>query len=307
MPQLDTERGATATLPRNAVRATLDALLAERVLVLDGAMGTMIQGLELTEQDFRKGLEVETPSQLAGNNELLSLTRPDVIRSIHDQFFEAGADIVETNTFSATTVAQSEYGTQSLARDLNLASARIARESADAWTARTPVRPRFVAGAVGPTAKTLSLSPDVNDPAFRAIGFDALRDAYQEQIEALIEGGVDLILIETIFDTLNAKAALVAAQGAFEATGTELPVMISVAITDASGRTLSGQTVEAFFRSIAHARPFSVGVNCSLGAADMRPYVAELARICDAWVTSYPNAGLPNAFGEYDEAPETTG
>ncbi|MHC4261478.1 MAG: methionine synthase [Planctomycetota bacterium] len=299
--------GTTATLPRTDVRARLDALLAERVLVIDGAMGTMIQARHLTEQDFRSEVIPDVSGQLQGNNELLSLTRPDVIREIHGAFLEAGADILETNTFSATRVAQSEYGTESLVRELNHASARLAREAADEWTARTPDKPRFVAGAIGPTAKTLSLSPDVNDPAFRAITFDALANDYAEQVQALIEGGVDLILIETIFDTLNAKAALVAAERAFEATGVTLPVMISVAITDASGRTLSGQTVEAFFRSIAHARPFSVGVNCSLGATDMRPYVAELAKLCDSWVSSYPNAGLPNAFGEYDEAPEKTG
>jgi 5-methyltetrahydrofolate--homocysteine methyltransferase len=297
----------TAGIPANDVRRRLDELLGERVLVIDGAMGTMIQAFGLTEQDFRSDAIPPVQKQLQGNNELLSLTRPDVIRAIHEQFLDAGADILETNTFSATRVAQAEYGTESLVRELNLASARLAREAADACTAKDPARPRFVAGAIGPTAKTLSLSPDVNDPAFRAIDFDTLARDYQEQVEALIDGGVDLILIETIFDTLNAKAALLAAKRAFAARGRELPVMISVAITDASGRTLSGQTVEAFFRSIAHARPFSVGVNCSLGATDMRPYVAELARICNSWVSSYPNAGLPNAFGEYDEAPDTTG
>jgi 5-methyltetrahydrofolate--homocysteine methyltransferase len=289
------------------LRAELERLLAQRVLVIDGAMGTMIQARNLTEEDFRGTRLADVPGELRGDNELLNLTRPDVIAAIHEQFLEAGADILETNTFGATRVAQAEYGLSHLAYELNLAAARLARAAADAFTARTPDQPRYVAGAVGPTSKTLSLSPRVDDPSFRAISFDELEAAYAEQIRALIEGGVDLILIETIFDTLNAKAALVALRRVFDELGRELPLMISVAITDASGRTLSGQTVDAFFRSIAHARPLSVGVNCSLGAKDMRPYVAELARICPTHVSSYPNAGLPNAFGEYDEAPHTTG
>ena len=286
---------------------SLHQLLRERILVLDGAMGTMLQGYGLTEADFRGDHFADHPSEVKGDNELLSLTRPDVIREIHDLFFEAGADIVETNTFGSNAVAQSDYGLESSVRELNLASARIARESAQSWTAEQPSRPRFVAGAIGPTPKTLSLSPDVNDPAARALGFDQLAKAYREQIEALVEGEVDILLVETIFDTLNAKAALVAIDEVFEALGVRLPIMISVAITDASARTLSGQTVDAFWRSVAHANPLSVGVNCSLGATDMRPHVAELARIANCCVSSYPNAGLPNAFGDYDEEPDTTG
>jgi 5-methyltetrahydrofolate--homocysteine methyltransferase len=286
---------------------TLEALLQQRILVLDGAMGSMIQQYGLGEADFRGSHFTDHPSDLQGDNELLSLTRPDLIREIHDLFFEAGADIVETNTFGSNAISQADYGLEKSVRDLNLASAAIAREAADAWTAKDPARPRFVAGAIGPTPKTLSLSPDVNDPAARSLSFADLAGAYREQTEALIDGDVDILLVETIFDTLNAKAALVAIDEVFEARGVRLPIMISVAITDASGRTLSGQTVDAFWRSVAHARPLSVGVNCSLGATDMRPHVAELARIADCYVSSYPNAGLPNAFGEYDEEPATTG
>ena len=288
------------------------AALRERILVIDGAMGTMIQGFGLEEADFRgdagapHGL-AEQPGELKGDNELLSLTRPDVIDQIHDAFLAAGADIVETNTFGSNAIAQADYGTERLCFELNVASARIARETCERWTAKTPDKPRFVAGAIGPTPKTLSLSPDVNDPGFRTLDFDTLRNAYKEQTRGLLEGGVDVLLVETIFDTLNAKAALVAIDEVFEETGSRLPIMISVAITDASGRTLSGQTVDAFYRSVAHAKPLSVGVNCSLGATDMRPYVAELSQIASCHVSSYPNAGLPNAFGEYDEAPTTTG
>ncbi|MBW2497078.1 MAG: homocysteine S-methyltransferase family protein, partial [Deltaproteobacteria bacterium] len=288
------------------VRALLDRI-EHRIVVLDGAMGSMIQGFGLEEPDFRGEHFPDHPSDLKGDNELLSLTRPEVIREIHDRFFEAGADLVETNTFGANSISQADYGLEHSVRELNLASARIARESADDWSTKDPSKPRFVAGAVGPTPKTLSISPDVNDPAARSLDFDELRLAYREQVEALIEGDVDVLLVETIFDTLNAKAALVAIEEAFEETEVRLPLMISVAITDASGRTLSGQTVDAFWRSVAHARPLSVGVNCSLGATDMRPHVAELARIADCYVSSYPNAGLPNAFGDYDEAPATTG
>jgi 5-methyltetrahydrofolate--homocysteine methyltransferase len=287
--------------------ALLDRLLRERILVLDGAMGSMIQGFGLEEADFRGTFFVDHASELKGDNELLSLTRPDVIREIHDDFFAAGADIVETNTFGSNAISQSDYSLEYTVRDLNLASAKIAAESADAFTANDPSKPRFVAGAVGPTPKTLSISPDVNDPSARSLTFDELCAAYREQVEALIEGDVDLLLVETIFDTLNSKAALVAIDEVFESTGIRLPIMISVAITDASGRTLSGQTVDAFWRSVAHANPLSVGVNCSLGATDMRPHVAELARVADCYVSSYPNAGLPNAFGEYDEEPATTG
>ncbi len=297
----------TTNSDRRARIERLQQALRERVLVLDGAMGSTIQGFGLAEPDFRGDRFGDHATDLQGDNELLSLTRPDVIREIHDRFFEAGADMAETNTFGANAISQADYGLEHTARELNLAAARIARDSADAFTARDPSKPRFVAGALGPTPKTLSISPDVNDPAARSLDFDALAAAYREQAEALIEGDVDVLLVETIFDTLNAKAALVAVDEAFAALGVRLPIMISVAITDASGRTLSGQTVDAFWRSIAHARPLSVGVNCSLGATDMRPHVAELARIADCYVSSYPNAGLPNAFGEYDEAPETTG
>ena len=288
-------------------RSQLEEILARRILVIDGAMGTMIQGYGLEEADFRGTRLEEHPGELKGDNELLSLTRPDVIEEIHDAFLAAGADIVETNTFGSNSIAQSDYGTQALCRELNAESARIARIATDRWTAKTADKPRFVAGAVGPTPKTLSLSPDVNDPAFRTLTFAQLRDAYAEQVHGLLDGGVDVLLVETIFDTLNAKAALVAIDEVQGARGTSLPIMISVAITDASGRTLSGQTVDAFYRSIAHATPLSVGVNCSLGATDMRPYVAELAKIATCYVSSYPNAGLPNAFGEYDEEPATTG
>jgi 5-methyltetrahydrofolate--homocysteine methyltransferase len=299
------------TLPSTAatttVRARLEQLLAQRILVMDGAMGTMIQARSLEEADFRGERYAEHASPLKGNNDLLSITRPDVVRSIHDSFFEAGADMIETNTFTATSVAQADYGLEAAAYDINISAARIARESASAWAARTPDRPRFVAGAIGPTSKTLSLSPKVDDPGFRSVTFDELKASYAEQVRGLLDGGVDVLLVETIFDTLNAKAALLAVIEEKEARGLDIPTMISVAITDASGRTLSGQTVDAFLHSVEHVQPLSIGVNCSLGANEMRPYVAELAGRAGCFVTSYPNAGLPNAFGEYDEAPETTG
>ncbi|MCH7600190.1 MAG: methionine synthase, partial [Myxococcales bacterium] len=288
----------------------LESQLRSRILVIDGAMGTMVQGFGLGEADFRGERFKDHHKDVQGNNELLVFSRPDVIKKIHNDFLEAGADIIETNTFGANSISQSDYefdDLDTLTRDLNLAAAQIARRVADEWTARTPDKPRFVAGAIGPTSKTLSLSPKVEDAAFRNLSFDELEETYATQTRALIEGGVDIILIETIFDTLNAKAALVAVQNVFEEVDVRLPIMISVAITDASGRTLSGQTVEAFWRSMAHAEPLSIGVNCSLGATDMRPHVAELAQIANTRVSSYPNAGLPNAFGEYDEAPELTG
>ncbi len=291
---------------RPDARAALDAALADRVVLLDGAMGTMIQQHGLTEADFRGSRFADHRIPLQGNNDLLALTRPDVIAGIHEAFLEAGADIVETNTFSGTTIAQADYEMGGVVGELNRTAAQLARAAADAWTARTPSRPRFVAGAIGPTNRTLSMSPDVNDPGFRAVTFDEVRGAYVEQVHGLMDGGVDLLLVETIFDTLNAKAALAAIADVFEARGTSLPIMVSVTITDASGRTLSGQTVEAFWTSIAHARPWSVGVNCALGADAMRPHVEALARISDCWVSCYPNAGLPNAFGEYDELPEDT-
>jgi len=291
---------------RPDARAVLDRALAERVILLDGAMGTMIQRHALEEADFRGTRFDGHPTALTGNNDLLVLTRPDVIVQIHEQFLEAGSDIIETNTFSSTAIAQADYGLEAVVVELNQAAAELARAAADAWTARTPERPRFVAGAIGPTNRTLSMSPDVNDPGFRAVSFDRVRDAYVEQVRGLIDGGVDLLLVETIFDTLNAKAALAAIADVAEARGTALPVMISVTITDASGRTLSGQTVEAFWTSVAHARPWSVGVNCALGAEAMRPHVKALAHVSDCWTSCYPNAGLPNPFGEYDELPEDT-
>jgi len=291
---------------RPDARTVLDQALSERVVVLDGAMGTMIQRYSLEEADFRGTRFGAHAQALKGNNDLLVLTRPEIIGEIHGQFLEAGADIIETNTFSSTAIAQADYAMQPIVAEMNRVAAVIARKTADAWTARTPERPRFVAGAIGPTNRTLSMSPDVDDPGYRAVSFDEMCAAYAEQVRALIEGGVDLLLVETIFDTLNAKAALAAIQDVADQTGVRLPVMISVTITDASGRTLSGQTVEAFWTSIAYAQPWSVGVNCALGAEAMRPHVEALARIGNCWISCYPNAGLPNAFGEYDELPEDT-
>ena len=297
--------GAGPEKGRRAKRVTaLEAAAAERVLVLDGAMGTMIQRHELGEADFRGALYSDHDSELVGNNDLLSLTRPEVIRDIHTGFLEAGADIVTTNTFNANRISQEDYGLGGAVRALNLASARIAREAADA--ADSAERPRFVAGVLGPTNKTLSVSPDVNDPGKRTIDFATLGAAYREAAEALIEGGVDLILLETIFDSLNAKAALVALDEMFEATGTRLPILISGTVTDRAGRMLNGQTVEAFWLTLAHAAPFSIGLNCSFGAEDMRPHLADLARIAETRISAYPNAGLPNEFGGYDETPDET-
>lgn len=275
-----------------------------RVLVLDGAMGTMIQRYRLSEEDYRGERFRVHPHPLKGNNELLSLTRPDIIKAIHDAYFEAGADIAETNTFNANSVSQADYHLQELAYELNLESAKIARKSAVEWSAKTPEKPRFVAGAVGPTNKTASLSPDVNDPGFRAITFDELCKAYAEQVRGLMDGGVDAILIETIFDTLNAKAALFATQEVFEEKGRELPVMVSGTITDASGRTLSGQTAQAFLISVSHMPLFSVGFNCALGASQLLPYLDVISRESDFLISAYPNAGLPNAMGEYDQGPQ---
>ena len=286
---------------------SFEEVLLERILILDGAMGTMIQAHSLEEADFRGERFAQHSQDLAGDNELLTLTRPDLIRGIHEDFLEAGADIIETNTFGSNAIAQADYGLEDICYELNVEAARLAKDVTREWTARTPERPRFVAGAIGPTPRTLSISPDVTDPGARSITWDELHQVYRESALGLIDGGVDILLVETIFDTLNAKAALVAIDEIFEERGERLPLMISVAITDASGRVLSGQTVDAFWYSIAHARPVSVGVNCSLGAQDMRPYVAELARIVHCHVSAYPNAGLPNAFGEYDEEPATTG
>ncbi|HWW86029.1 MAG TPA: homocysteine S-methyltransferase family protein, partial [Vicinamibacterales bacterium] len=290
------------------VRRTLDHLLTRRILILDGAMGTMIQRHRLTERDFRGERFRAHPRDVAGDNDLLVLTAPEVIAGIHHQYLEAGADIIETNTFNSTSIVQADYGLESLAYELNVTAARLARVAVDEWTGRTPEQPRFVAGAIGPMNKTLSISPEVNNPAFRAATFDQVRDAFKEQIRGLIDGGSDLLLLETIFDTLNAKAAIVALEEVYEerASVARLPLMISVTITDRSGRTLSGQTIDAFWVSMAHAKPFSVGINCALGARDMRPYVGELAKLADCYVSCYPNAGLPNAFGEYDEKPADT-
>jgi 5-methyltetrahydrofolate--homocysteine methyltransferase len=287
-------------------RQLLEQLLAERILMMDGAMGTMIQRHRLGEADYRGARFQDHPRDLQGDNDLLVLTRPDVIESIHHTYCAAGSDIIETNTFTATAVAQADYGLESIVYELNVQAAKLAKKAAAEWTARTPDKPRFVAGSIGPTNRTLSLSPDVNDPAFRSLTFDQLKVAYAEQVRGLIDGGVDLLLIETIFDTLNAKAAIVAVQEVFDDKGSALPIMISVTITDRSGRTLSGQTVEAFWTAVAHAEPLSIGINCALGASEMRPYLAELAEICTTYVSCHPNAGLPNAFGEYDEQPETT-
>ncbi|HEX4780154.1 MAG TPA: methionine synthase [Usitatibacter sp.] len=291
---------------RPARLAALHEQLKSRILVLDGAMGTMVQRYGLTEAQFRGERFRDFHRDLRGNNDLLSLTRPGVIREIHAQYLEAGADILETNTFNSTAISQADYQLEHVVREMNLASARIAREVADSFSTRSPGKPRFVAGVLGPMNRMLSLSPDVNDPGFRAVSFEQVRDAYREAVEALVEGGVDLIMVETIFDTLNAKAALFAIDEHFEASGVRLPIMISGTITDASGRTLSGQTVEAFWNSVRHARPISVGFNCALGAKQLRPHVEELARIADVYVSAHPNAGLPNAMAEYDELPAET-
>ncbi len=285
----------------------LSALLQDRILIMDGAMGTMIQQRGLSESAFRGSRFADHGRDLQGNNDLLVLTRPDIIREIHGEYLEAGADIIETNTFNGTSIAQADYGTESCVLDINREAARLARAACEEWTAKTPDKPRFVAGAMGPTNRTLSISPDVNDPSYRAITFDQLLESYKEQARGLIEGGSDVLLIETIFDTLNGKAAIVAATEMMEEMGVDLPLMISVTITDRSGRTLTGQTIEAFWASVSHARPLTVGINCALGADDMRPYLADLSKAADCFVTCYPNAGLPNAFGEYDELPETTG
>ncbi|MBQ9499201.1 MAG: methionine synthase [Bacteroidaceae bacterium] len=281
---------------------TLAQLVRERVLVLDGAMGTMIQQYNLTEEDFRGNLLKDIPGQLKGNNDLLCLTRPDVVTDIHRKYLEAGADIIETNTFNATSISQQDYQTAFLVRGINVAAARLARALADEYTAKTPEKPRFVAGSVGPTNKTCSMSPDINNPAYRSLTFQELSQAYVVQMTALLEGGVDALLIETIFDTLNAKAAVYAAQEAMRMVGREVPLMLSVTVSD-GGRTLSGQTLEAFLASLEHAHPFSVGLNCSFGAHDMKPYLEQLARRAPYYITAYPNAGLPNSLGQYDETP----
>ncbi|MBP3985209.1 homocysteine S-methyltransferase family protein [Pseudoxanthomonas helianthi] len=303
--------------------AKLQQALAQRILIIDGAMGTMIQRHRLEEADYRgerfvHGYDVahaenghvhgpgcdHAGHDLKGNNDLLLLSKPEVIAGVHEAYLEAGADLLETNTFNATTISQADYHLEHLVYELNKAGAALARACCDKFEAQTPDKPRFVIGVLGPTSRTASISPDVNDPGFRNVSFDELRIAYREAADGLIDGGADTLMVETIFDTLNAKAALYAIEEAFDARGARLPVMISGTITDASGRTLSGQTAEAFYTSLAHSRPLSIGLNCALGAKDLRPHVETLATVADSFVSAHPNAGLPNAFGEYDETPE---
>lgn len=287
-----------------ASAAALEMAANDRILVIDGAMGTMIQRHKLEEEDYRGTRFKDWNRDVKGNNDLLVLTQPDIIQSIHEEYLAAGADIVETNTFNAQTISMADYGMEALSYEINVEAAKVARRAVDKFNKETPDKHRFVAGAVGPTNRTASISPDVNNPGFRNVSFDELRDAYKEQVLALIEGGSDIILIETIFDTLNAKAAGVATLEAFEQSGVELPIMISGTITDRSGRTLSGQTAEAFWYSMRHLRPFSIGLNCALGAELMRPHIAELSGLANVRISAYPNAGLPNAMGEYDETPD---
>jgi len=290
-------------MQRKPTFAALQAAADKRILIIDGAMGTMIQRYKLDEDGYRGVRFKDWQRDVKGNNDLLVLTQPQIIGKIHEEYLEAGADILETNTFNAQRISLADYGMEELAYEMNVAAAKIARAAADKWNKKTPDKPRFVAGAVGPTNRTASISPKVSDPGFRNVDFDELREAYKEQVRGLVDGGADIILIETIFDTLNAKAAGVATLEVFEEKDTELPIMISGTITDRSGRTLSGQTAEAFWYSMRHLRPFSIGLNCALGAELMRPYLAELAAVADARISAYPNAGLPNAMGEYDETP----
>ncbi len=285
----------------------IEDILKERILILDGAMGTMIQRHKLEEEDFRGDRFKNHSHLLKGNNDLLSITRPDIIKDIHAQYFEAGADIAETNTFSGTTIAQADYHLEHIVYELNFQSAKIAKEVAVEFTQREPDKPRFVAGAVGPTNRTLSISPNVNDPGYRAVTFDQLKVAYKEQVKGLMDGGADILLVETIFDTLNAKAALFGIQELFDEEGKTLPIMVSGTITDASGRTLSGQTTEAFLISVSHVPLLSVGLNCALGARQLRPYLQILNEQAPFFVSAYPNAGLPNEFGQYDEGPDEMG
>jgi 5-methyltetrahydrofolate--homocysteine methyltransferase len=300
--QLEPARQTDHNMRKHPSFQLLRQALSERILILDGAMGTMIQQEKLQEADFRGERFVDHPSDLGGNNDLLTVTRPDVISRIHLAYLHAGADIVETNTFNSTAVSQSDYGLQALVHELNYEGARLARACCDQVNALQPDKPRFVAGVIGPTSRTASLSPDVNDPGFRNTSFDALVADYEIATAALIAGGADILLIETIFDTLNAKAAVFAVQNVFERLDLELPIMISGTITDASGRTLSGQTVEAFWNAIAHANPISIGFNCALGAEQLRPHIEEISRLANIYVSAHPNAGLPNAFGEYDQS-----
>ena len=292
------------SLKKSEAAERLRAEAAKRILLTDGAFGTMIQGYRLGEAEYAGG--ISTGFDQKGNNDLLVITRPHVIAEITEAYLDAGSDIVSTNTFNANRISQADYGAEHLVRDLNLAAAQIARDAANAAEAKDG-RPRFVAGAIGPTNKTLSLSPDVNDPGFRAISFDELKDVYREQTDALLDGGVDFILIETVFDTLNAKAGIMAVLEAAEARGTEVPVMLSFTVTDMSGRNLSGHSIEAFWASVRHAKPLTIGLNCSFGAPELRPHVTSISAIADTLVMVYPNAGLPNDLGQYDEQPETTG
>lgn len=290
-----------------SIQKQLTGLLEQRIVIIDGAMGTMIQRYKLEEADYRGERFAGWHCDLKGNNDLLSITQPQIIKAIHREYLEAGADIIETNTFSAQVISMADYDMQELSYEMNVASAKVAKQAiAEYLEAHPESGPRFVAGAIGPMNKTLSLSPDVNNPGYRAVTFDEVSQAYFDQIKGLVEGGADILLVETIFDTLNAKAALFAIRRFFDETGLELPVMISGTITDASGRTLSGQTLEAFYISVSHALPVSIGLNCALGGAQMKPHVEELAQIAACYVSCYPNAGLPNAMGEYDETPEDT-
>ena len=290
-----TQEERTETLARQA---------GQRILIMDGAMGTMIQQYKLDEAGYRGDRFKDHGSDVKGNNDLLVLSQPEIIAEIHDAYFEAGADIAETNTFNANAISQADYDMADLAYELNVEAARIARASAERWTEKTPDRPRFVAGAIGPTNRTASISPDVNNPGYRNVTFDELVEAYSEQTRGLIEGGVDAILIETVFDTLNAKAAGFAVEQVFDEAGSQLPIMVSGTITDYSGRNLSGQTPEAFWYSLRHLKPFSIGMNCSFGAEELRPAVADIGAVADTFVSVYPNAGLPNEMGEYDQTPE---
>jgi 5-methyltetrahydrofolate--homocysteine methyltransferase len=287
--------------------SSIQQALKERILVLDGAMGTMLQAYKFTEADFRGQRFKDYPTPLQGNNDLLSITQPEAIKNIHAKYFEAGADIIETNTFSSTTIAMADYHMEDLVYELNYQSAKIAKEVATDFTAKEPQKPRFVAGSIGPTNRTASMSPDVNDPGYRAVTFNELRMAYKQQVEALINGGVDLLLVETVFDTLNAKAALFAIEEVKEARNIDIPIMLSGTITDASGRTLSGQTAEAFLISVSHIPLLSIGFNCALGANLLQPHLEAIAGKTNFAISAHPNAGLPNAFGEYDETPEEMG
>lgn len=291
-------------MSKKDIRAALEKAASERILIIDGAMGTMIQRYALDEAGYRGARFKDWSRDVKGNNDLLVLSQPGIIEEIHVQYLEAGADIIGTNTFNAQRISMADYGMEDLSYEMNVAAAALARKAADKFERLMPDKPRFVAGAVGPTNRTASISPDVNNPGFRNVTFDSLRAAYREQVLGLITGGADIILIETIFDTLNAKAAGIAALEAFDEKGVELPIMISGTITDRSGRTLSGQTPEAFWYSMCHLKPFSIGLNCALGADLMRPFLAELAQIADVCVSAYPNAGLPNAMGGYDETPD---